>query len=374
MIAGILSFLASEYLGFYKFSNHSELYITVLLSYIFCCFPLSISSLNTNFLKNVKTLWQYSALQFFSQWGLSLLFVIVVLKNYYPFVEDWFGVILPSGFAGGHGSAAVVGGLLKGFGNSEALTLGMAMATIGALISLIGGLFWIAWAKRKGLVENFNINPKKEKNRVYWNFKTFTLISMVVVTSFYTQPLIVKLIGVHIPVFIVSVLFSVIIRVFKPKLKIDRNNLESVTNISTDILVYVGIASIKLLIIAKYIEPLICISILGVLVCVFFFKKLGLKIFEEDSFSKAIFTWGWSVGGLVFGLALVKMLKQGSNMKILEQFAFTYLLLAPIEVALILSMPYLVMRGYGLYASVPLILLSLVLIKILHSRSDKLLK
>ena len=115
-------------------------------------------------------------------------------------------------------------------------------------------------------------------------------------------------------------------------------------------------------------------ALIGLTLSVTYFTQLGMRVFDKDSFSKAVFTWGWSVGGLVFGLALVKMIKKDDNMKILEQFAFTYLMLAPIEIGLLLSMPYITTQGYGLYMAIPMILLALILIKLLSSKADKVLK
>jgi Na+/glutamate symporter len=160
----------------------------------------------------------------------------------------------------------------------------------------------------------------------------------------------------------------------RPELRTHGLTLEKTTNISTDFLVLIGVAGIKLLIIEIYLWPLIIMASIGLILSITYFTQLGMKVFDKDSFSKAVFTWGWSVGGLVFGLALVKMIKKEENMEILEQFAFTYLMLAPIEIGLLLSMPYITTQGYGVYMAIPMIILALTLIKILHSKADKVLK
>ncbi len=376
MIAGFLVFIGStEVLGFYKLSSHFSFYIDILLAYIFGSFPLSISSVDKSFFSKVKTLWQYSALQYVSQWGISLVIVILVLKGLFPFLTDQFSVVLPAGFAGGHGSAAVVGDILGKMGFQEALTLTMTMATVGALFSLVGGVAWIYWGRRKGYLENINFDVQIEnKKPFYINPKTFIVLTAAIIVAFFLKPFFSNLLRFEIPIFAVTVAVSAAIRFVRPKIKIHALTLEKTTNFSTDFLVLIGIAGIKIFVVELYIWPLVIMSLVGLSLCIIYFRCLGMRVFEEDSFTKAVFTWGWSVGGLVFGLALVKMIKKQDNMGILEQFAFTYLMLAPIEIGLLLSMPFLTTKGIALYAAIPLLLLALILIKILAGKADKVLK
>lgn len=367
---------SSQILKLYHFSDHLNLYIDLLLAVVFCTFPLSITDLNPKYLKSVKKLWQYSALQYFSQWGLSLLITILILKSTWPFLTDQFGLMLPSGFAGGHGSAAVVGDLLQKQGFKDAISLAMTMATIGALGSVIGGIFWILWGRNKGLVniDSFGVHdtfnfPKFQINRKL--IKTVTIIILIVLVASGLKPVIISLFKFEIPIFVISVAVSVILRLLPIKLELDQVSLGHITNTATDILVCVGIASIKLLVVQKYLMPIVIMSLVGFIVCILYFLSLGLKVFKEDSFSKAIFTWGWSVGGLVFGLALVKIVNPKKNYTILQQFALTYLMLAPIEISLLLTMPYLVTHGYGLYISIGLLLLAFITINFLRKNTDK---
>ncbi len=372
LIAGLISFLgSSEVFKLYSLSDNYSLYIEILLSLTFACFPLSITRINRNFFSKVKRLWQYSALQYLTQWGLSLALCIFVLKHIFDFLDDSFGVVLPVGFAGGHGSAAVVGDLLFRLGHDEALTLTMTMATAGAIFAITGGIFWIHWGRKKGYLEKTSDKDKKETFDFKLDVKTTFLLFIIVTCSYFLKPFFINIFKFEIPFFAIATVLSGLVRVIKPNISISKTTLERVTNLSTDILVCVGIASIKLKILEMYIAPLAIMMIVGLCVCILYFKKIGMRVFDEDSYSKAVFTWGWSVGGLVFGLALVKMIKREKNMEMLEQFAFTYLMLAPIEITLLLTMPYLVHNGYALYMAIPLILLSLLLIKLLAKATDK---
>jgi ESS family glutamate:Na+ symporter len=111
---------------------------------------------------------------------------------------------------------------------------------------------------------------------------------------------------------------------------------------------------------------------LGVLLCICFFKYLAPVFFKEHYFEKALFTWGWSLGGLVFGLALLKIVtNEKTNLKLLEQISTSYLLMSPIEITLLLTLPYLLIHGYGAILAIILFLLAFMLIKSELKVTDK---
>ena len=55
-----------------------------------------------------------------------------------PSISDGFGVLLASGFIGGHGTAATFGASFEELcGWDEALTIGQTFATIGILAAMV---------------------------------------------------------------------------------------------------------------------------------------------------------------------------------------------------------------------------------------------
>ena len=57
--------------------------------------------------------------------------------------------MLPTGFYGGHGTAAAIGSAFEGLGWDEARSLGMTTATVGVICSIIGGLLMVKWAAKQ---------------------------------------------------------------------------------------------------------------------------------------------------------------------------------------------------------------------------------
>src|SRR5262249_29494732 len=69
-----------------------------------------------------------------------LLFGLAVLAWLFPELNAGFALMLPAGFAGGHGTATVVGDELARQGWDQAQTVGYTFATIGLFAGVLGGL------------------------------------------------------------------------------------------------------------------------------------------------------------------------------------------------------------------------------------------
>lgn len=374
-IAGILGLLSSEQiLNVYNHTINTKVSLEVFLSIIFATFPLTINGLALSFIKKVNPLWTYSLLQYFLQWGLSLLVTIFIFTNIWPSMTDFFAVTMPGGFAGGYGSAAVLSSLITKLSEIEILSLTMTMATIGTFTSLVGGMLWIIWAKHTNRV---TINPVVAKESIKYKIDskgiiTLVAILLIVSISFFIKPLITSSLKINFPLFIITVCFSFLLKVILKKYKFSSITLTNIANKATGLLVILGILSIKISVVYEFMIPIIIMSLIGILLCIFNFLFLAPKFFKTQSFEKGLFTWGWSSGGLVFGLALVNIVTKGEeNIKLTQQFAMAYLLVAPFEMGLLLSMPYLIYYGYAHFVAIFLILLAFILVKTGLKSTDK---
>jgi ESS family glutamate:Na+ symporter len=375
MIAGPLGLLLSSgLLNIYTLKLSSLTYLDWFLAIIFVTFPLT-SSKHTNYsFQKLKNFWIFSLLQYLIQWGLSTFLVVILLKNFFSNINDSFSVILPSGLAGGHGTAAVIGGIFAQNGQDEILTLAMTMATLGAFTALIGGVLIILYGVKKGLIKSFNYNSIGHTSI---NLKGIVLPALFLFSlcgiSFFVHQYSIKLLKLNFPLFVTAIWFGFFARlVLKDKINPYKLSLNKVSNYATDLLVIVGILTIKFSILNEFFIPFLLLYLFGVGLGLFNFFFLRPRLLANDSFEKGLFTWGWSVGGLVFGLALVKTITdESAYLKHFSQFAIVYLLLAPFEVALILLMPILILKGVALITSIMLFLLAIALIKLAWQKTDK---
>ena len=353
IVAGFVVILIKIF-GF-RISEYNTLYTDIFLAFIFGSFPLTISTLDKKFVKNVLPLWRYSLFQYLIQWGGSIILVTYILKNYFN-LGDEFGSYLPSGFAGGHGSAAVVGDLLQRGGITDALSYTMFCATAGILFSVFGGIILAKVFKRKYHLKNIQSHTAQN-----FHFKDFMIICVTVIISFILKPTIYSLMQLNVPGFVTAVLIGFIMRMFFGSR--DQVTLGLVSTFTTDLLVIIGMGSINFLLIKENIFPLIVLFSFGLIQGIIVFLFLSKRVFQkDDAFEKALFTWGWSIGGLVIGLNLVQSLEKKMNPNIIEEFAMTYLILSPFEISLLVLGPWLLLNGFAPFMGPILLFAAIILL------------
>lgn len=98
---------------------------------------------------NIGSMWAYSQAGMLLQWAFGGLLGLLVLNRIWP-LNPAFGITMPSGYCGGHGTAAAIGQAFSQFGYDEILTLAMTAATFGIVAAVIIGLIIIKWGQRKG--------------------------------------------------------------------------------------------------------------------------------------------------------------------------------------------------------------------------------
>ncbi|MBD3243535.1 MAG: sodium:glutamate symporter, partial [Chitinivibrionales bacterium] len=108
----------------------------------------------------LREIWRRSGVQLaYGQivaWGQYLVGVGLVLVLLGPLfgVPHIFGVIVPVGFEGGHGTAGGLRPTFESLGWREGSDFGLASATAGIVSAIIIGFALINWAARKGYVKN----------------------------------------------------------------------------------------------------------------------------------------------------------------------------------------------------------------------------
>ena len=151
LLAGLLGLIfGPNGLGWLPLSNFISVYPAVLIAVVFGALPLSSPKFKMKEVAGrVGPMWAYSQLGMLIQWSVMGLFGLWVLKWIWPNLHDAFGVMLPTGFYGGHGTAAAIGAAFDGLGWDEAASLGMTTATVGIILAIVGGLFLSKWQLEK---------------------------------------------------------------------------------------------------------------------------------------------------------------------------------------------------------------------------------
>src|SRR5690606_3191093 len=128
---------------------------------------------------------------------------------------------------------------------------------------------------------------------------------LVILLGYYISILISLWFKVTIPAFAGAFIASFLVSRFKMKALPDHHESAFFSDKATDLLVIFGIASIQVKILQ---ESLLAVSILwaiGLLNAIIMLKVIAPRVFGKAWREQGLFAWGWSLGGLMMGFALL---------------------------------------------------------------------
>lgn len=357
-------------------STQTGTYAGILIAFIFGALPLTSQKVKGE-RAAVSSMWAYSQAGMLLQWAVGGLVGLLVLSRFWP-LSPGFGITMPGGYCGGHGTAAALGQSFANLGYNEILTLAMTAATAGIVAAVIIGLILVKWGVKHGhtsFLANYNDLPHELRTGLLPDGKresmgrsscssisidslTFNLIVVAAIAlgGYGVSKLVSHVAtGFELPVFSCAFIVGLLIkRIFDHTRVSDYVCPQTVGHISgtfTDLLVAFGIASIKLSVVVEYIVPLGILLLTGLAFTLVYVVVMVRRMMRECWFEKALFTWGWFTGTMAMGIALLRVVDPGMRSRTLDNYALAYLFIAPVEISLITFAPALFCAGYGLIFS-----------------------
>ena len=361
-------------------SSQTGTYAGILIAFIFGALPLTSQKTKGN--QEIGAMWVYSQTGMLLQWAFGGLLGLLILSQFWP-LSPAFGITMPSGYCGGHGTAAAIGQAFGQLGQDEILTLAMTAATFGIVASVILGLIFVKWGTKnkhtayladyKDLPSELRTGLLPQEKRESMGESTCSSISIDSLTfnlaiisaialggygisklAAYYMP------GFELPVFSCAFVAGIIIKKMLDKTRASESicpqTVGHISGTMTDYLVAFGIASIKLSVVLEYIVPLAILLLSGLAVTLIYVFFMGRKLMKECWFEKALFTWGWFTGTMAMGIALLRVVDPKMKSRCMDSYALAYLFIAPVEIALITFAPVAFVNGYGLlFASICLV-------------------
>lgn len=391
LIAGLLGLaFGPNGLGWIPLSNELGTYAAILIALVFGALPLSSPDVSLKEVaQRVGPMWAYAQIGMLLQWAVMGLFGLTVIKWIWPDLNDAFGIMLPTGFYGGHGTAAAIGTAFNELGWDEAQSLGMTTATVGIICAIIGGLFIVKWAarhKQTAFISDFDDLPDElrsgllpEDKRDSIGEATTSSISIDSLTFHTALVFVVAFLGyiasqgvkgifpaLELPVFSCAFIIGLVLKKLFDVTTVSRyicpQTTQRLSSAFTDILVACGVASIKLGVIVKYAVPLIVLILAGIVVVFFITFYFGRRLSKTFWFERSIFAWGWWTGTMAMGIALLRIVDPKLASKAMDDYAMAYLPIAPIEILLITFVPILFVNGMGLWLLIGCLILSLLIL------------
>jgi ESS family glutamate:Na+ symporter len=334
-------------------------------------------------LRNVGDTFFYNLAAEIGQYGAALLFGLLVLSRLFPDLEPGLAVLLPAGFAGGHGTAAVVGNALEGYGWSGATSIGYTYATLGLIVGILGGMVLINLGTRRGwtrLVSSPQRLPAEER-RGFLPPPGQPSLGRETVTPAALDPLawhvalvLVAFGGAHLantltlrwsagafslPLFAVAMLLGAALQGLLDRLGIgryvDRQVMSRIGSCTSDYLMGFGVASIKIAVVVEHALPIAVMSLFGLAFCLALFAWLGPRICRDYWFERSLFVYGWSTGTVGTSITLLRVVDPHFHSRTLQDYGLAYLFIAPLEIVLLVTVPPLLAHGHVLATALVLL-------------------
>lgn len=273
-----------------------------------------------------------------------------------------FGYELSQGFAGGHGMASGLGGILEGFGIpywQTAQGVALTFATIGLIGGMLFGIVFVNRASRKGqtkiLKKPAEIPAETASGCVRDIEKQGTLGRETTVPSSIetiTVHLAILLLGSGlayglsallkrwapgvfgvIPVWFLALLLMYLINFILIKLNlhwlIDPRVKRKITGTLSDFAIASALASVPIKAVLNYLVPIILLSAAGFVATYFVSMPLYRFCFKDDyAFERGIMSWGANTGVMITGMMLLKICDPEYKSPAISHFSMGFALMS----------------------------------------------
>jgi ESS family glutamate:Na+ symporter len=406
MIAGILGLILGpggyDWLPFSRDASgipNLTSYPAVLITLLFATLLLGHRSAATS-----RVAWRDSSASFLfnmgselMQYGVTLCVGMALISYVFVGLRPDFMVMLPAGFAGGHGTAALYADQLPNW--DAARSIGFTFATIGILAAVFGGLVLINIARRRGWVAPAATHASgvAPEQATFLPAASQSPIGQATVNSIALEPLawhVALVFAVYgaamalmpvlrgllpakfvLPAFAVAMLLGWLLQSLLELMRVgqyvDVHTVSRVGTVASDFLVAFGIASINVQIVMTYALPLIVFCLLGFALSVGWLLLVAPRVFGKRWFDAGIFTYGWNTGTIAFGVALLRVVDTRSDSKVLADYGVAFVAIGPLEALLYTIVLAALASGYLLPLGIVLILVALAMVFIAMRRAQR---
>ena len=335
----------------------------------------------------VRTMWTQGGSQLCfgmivgsGQYLVAMLLTVLLLTPLFG-VPPIFATILEIGFAGGHGTAAGMHPVFAELGFPAGSALAQMSATVGIIAAVVGGVFYINIAIRRGYCVNL------DQSKGIPRFKKVGLIpekdrfpsSNATVASESIEPLAFHfaIVGVAIlvgwvllagvrqlhpmlsgfPLFPLAMVGGMIVQAFSARIRVsqyyDRLTFERILGLSLDILVVAAIASIRLDLFVANFWPFAILMAAGIAWLFFCLVVLAPRMFPYNWLERGVTEYGMQSGVTAMGLLLLRLVDPHYKTDTAQAFGFKQMLYEPfLGGGFITATAPFILAGLGIWWSI----------------------
>ena len=309
------------------------------------------------------------------QYAVGMLVTVYGLTKIYPELPEQFGLMMATGFYGGHGTAAAVGQALEELGVANMTDLAYTCATVGLVGGILSGIVIINWGTRKGYTHYVSdpkelpvelrtglIPPEKQQARGKVTISSICLdplafhlgLVLAAATGGYFMTRYFTIFtrgfgwqhlpnGIAIPEFCTALLCGFIVNYILNKTKgheyTDRHTISRIQGTSTDFLMISGIGSLNFRVVLDYAVPLLVVCGIGFVITWWWFIYIGGKSSFEDWFERNMMVWGHATGVTATGVLLQRVVDPDLKSRGIEDSGLADLFNRPIIIGLQVAPP-----------------------------------
>lgn len=307
----------------------------------------------------------YGQIVVWGQYAVTLGLVVFVLGRVFG-VSDLFGVIIPVGFEGGHGTAAGLGDTFAQLGWPEGQDFGLASATFGIMSAIMVGIILINWAARSGHITSFRKMDELSAEELAGLYPVdkrpsagaqttsadsvdslalhLAIIGIAVLIGYGIKvglvaaestinPSGVSVVFAGFPLFPLCMIGGLIVQVLITRYAkippVDHTLMQRLAGTALDFLVIAAISTIRLEVVMQAIVPFLIVVAAGILWNVFCVVWLARRILPNCWFERAIAEMGQSMGVTATGLLLLRVVDPEQETVAASAFGYKQLLHEP---------------------------------------------
>lgn len=370
VIAGFIGLLLGhQFAGIFQWSSQASSYPYLLICIMFAGIFLGRRKSNgaLSALKGVGDTFFINTASEILCFALALVLGGAIVATFFTDVFTEICLLLPAGFAGGHGYAAAIGGALNDLlGRDDAVYIGQTFATIGLLVGLLGGIAVINFAASRGatrfvkeasaLPEECRLGLVPQEKRVSMGDETVSPMSMdplawhmcLILTAtgigYLAQQFLDRIFpDLGFPLMCLTMLAGLLLQkgldITHYSEYIDKRVIDRIGGCITDYLVAFGVATIKVSVVAEYWQPLLILCVIGVIWPLVIVFVVGKGLFHNFWFERSIFIFGYLTGIVAVGITLLRNVDPEMKSGTLSDFGLAYTVQSVIEVFLVATIP-----------------------------------
>ncbi|MDA1016971.1 MAG: sodium:glutamate symporter [Planctomycetota bacterium] len=271
-------------------------------------------------------------------------------------VPNSFGMLIETGFAGGHGTAAAMGPILENdpVNLDAGLDLGIFMATIGLVFSVVSGIVYVNLAVRRGWTRAGNVEIPKLNGLesrhdpqpvARGTVRSEVIDPMVFQTLIMATAVVVGLLlhtlvmlwfpsTENFPLFIYTLIGGLLVRRTMDALDIgdliDSASIRRLSSAAMEFLVVSAIVSLNVQAVVGLIGPLSILLVVAFVWTGFCLLYVSRRLLPVDYwFELGIINYGMSTGTTATGLVLLRIIDKDMDSGAAEDFAMAAPLSAP---------------------------------------------